>query len=185
VIRIRGAVLVAAAAVLGLFGSPASVVACSPPFNPTIAELGPSQVVLVGTTGAAADGGRLFHVERVYNGPITTTPIVIAFKEGEPVGDCSYPVSPGQHMIIAPVSDPDGRLSADLGTLQAEVTSETGLRYVDEARSLFGTGTVPAPVDAAVTGTDDSGLILLISGVALLATLVTVGVLVARGRSAA
>ena len=46
--------------------------------------------------------GRLFHVERWFNGGPPTTPIVIGFKEGEPIGDCSYPVAAGMHLIIAP-----------------------------------------------------------------------------------
>ena len=120
------------------------VAACSPPFNPTIEELGPAQVVVTGTTGERVAGGRLFHVERWYNGDAAVTPIVIAFKEGEPVGDCSYPVAAGTRLIIAPYME-EGRLSADLGTLQADPDSEVGRRYVEEAIRLFGPGVVPAP----------------------------------------
>jgi len=39
-------------------------VACSPPFQPSIADLGPAQVVVVGTIGERVAAGRLFHVER-------------------------------------------------------------------------------------------------------------------------
>ena len=102
--------------------------------------------MLVGTTGERVDGGRLFHVERAFNATLTT-PVVIAFKEGEPVGDCSYPVDPGQHLIIAPFREPDGRLSADLGTLQADPESEAGVGYLAEAIELFGDGYVPAHAD--------------------------------------
>ena len=86
-----------------LFAAPAA--ACSPPFDPTIAALGPNQMVMVGTTGERVQGGRLFHVERTFNVDSNITPIVIAFKEGEPIGDCSYPVSAGTHLIIAPDRD--------------------------------------------------------------------------------
>lgn len=141
--------LSAAALVLAVAG-PAS--ACSPPFEtPTIRALGPAQVVLVGTTGERVPGGRLFNVERVYNGPVATTPIIIAFKEGEPVGDCSYPVTTGARLIIAPFGQPGGPLSADLGTLQDDPASADGQRYVAEAIELFGPGVVPV---AAPTSTE-------------------------------
>ena len=55
-------------------------------------------------TGNPAPGGRLFHVERAWNADVPTSPIVIAFKEGEPVGDCSYPVAarhPAGHRAVA------------------------------------------------------------------------------------
>ena len=133
------------AVVMGMLGSARPVAACGPPFEPpTIAALGPGQIVVVGTTGAPVVGGRLFHVERWFNGHAAVTPIVIAFKEGEPVGDCSYPVSAGTRLIIAPYME-EGRLSADLGTLQADPDSEAGRRYVEEAIRLFGPGVVPAP----------------------------------------
>jgi hypothetical protein len=136
------------AVVIGILGSARPVSACSPPFNPTIEELGPAQVVVLGTTGERVVGGRLFHVERWYNGDAPVTPIVIAFKEGEPVGDCSYPVSAGTRLIIAPYME-EGRLSADLGTLQANPDSEAGRRYVEEAIRLFGHGVAPAPIPEA------------------------------------
>ena len=132
------------AVVIGSLGTARPVSACSPPFNPTIEELGPAQVVVVGTTGERVVGGRLFHVERWFNGNAPVTPIVIAFKEGEPVGDCSYPVSAGTRLIIAPYME-EGRLAADLGTLQADPDSEAGRRYVEEAIRLFGPGVPPAP----------------------------------------
>ena len=122
---------------------PASALACSPAFNPTIAELGQEQVVLLGETGVPAPGGRLFHVERAWNGDVPTSPIVIAFKEGEPIGDCSYPVAAGTRLVIAPWREPDGTLSANLGTLQADPLSVDGTRYLAETAQLFGSGTVP------------------------------------------
>jgi len=129
-----------------VLAAPSGASACSPPFDPSIRALGPDQIVLVGTTGERVDGGRLFHVERAFNATLTT-PVVIAFKEGEPVGDCSYPVDPGQHLIIAPYREPDGRLRADLGTLQANPESEAGVGYLAEAVELFGDGNVPAEAD--------------------------------------
>lgn len=125
-----------------LFAAP--TVACSPPFDPTIAALGPNHMVMVGTTGERVQGGRLFHVDRTFNVDSNITPIVIAFKEGEPIGDCSYPVNAGTHLIIAPERAPDGRLTANLATLQADPDSEAGRRYLAEAESLFGPGMVPA-----------------------------------------
>lgn len=137
---------VAGLVVVGVCLSPAAALACSPPFeDPTIRALGPDQLVVIGTTGERVPGGRLFHVERWFNWPDPGTPIVIAFKEGEPMGDCSYPVAIGTHLIIAPLRQPDGRLSADLGTLQADPTTDAGRRYVAEAIALFGPGVVPEP----------------------------------------
>ena len=117
---------------------PAGAAACSPPCEePTIKALGPRQVVVVGTIGEKLAAGRVFHVERWFNGG-TSSRIVIAFKEGEPVGDCSYLVSEGQRLIIAPDMNPDGSLAAILPTLQADLESELGRRYVGEATALFG-----------------------------------------------
>jgi hypothetical protein len=140
--RILVAVLASVAAALGLTSA---AMACSPPFNPTIRALGPQQVVVVGTIGERVPGGRLFHVQRAYNGPVVATPIVIAFKEGEPLGDCSYPVAAGQALIIAPERDVDGHLSANLATLQAPPDSDLGRTYIAEAIQLFGPGVVPPP----------------------------------------
>ena len=65
--RIR-LLFVAVAAVVAVSIAPGSGVACSPPFGqPTIAELAPQQVVLLGVTGAKVPAGRLFHVERAWN----------------------------------------------------------------------------------------------------------------------
>ena len=122
--------------------------ACSPPFDPSIEALGPSQLVVVGTTGERVERGRLFHVERWFNGPAPMTPIVIAFKEGEPIGDCSYPVAAGTHLIIAPMRLEDGSLYADLGTLQADPATEQGRAYVAEAERLFGPGLVPVAAES-------------------------------------
>ena len=133
--------------VLAVFAAPESAVACSPVFNPTIAALGPEQVVVVGRVGEKVAGGRVFYVERWFNGGEPMTPIVIRFKEGEPVGDCSYPVATGEHKLIAPMLEADGTLYADLGTLQADPDSIEGRKYVAEAIALFGQGVVPVPVD--------------------------------------
>jgi hypothetical protein len=153
--------------------------ACSPPFNPTIEALGPSQVVVVGTIGERVNGGRLFHVERSFNGP-STTPIVIAFKEGEPVGDCSYPVHAGERLIIAPFMEDGGRLSADLGTLQARPDSPDGLRYLSEAEALFGPGMVPGESEPRQDGV--SNLVVVALGIGALVA-VTFLVVVWRART--
>ena len=77
---------------LVLFVRPSSAAACSPLFDPpTIADVGPAQVVVVGMTGERVAGGRLFHVTRWFNGQGAVTPIVIAFKEGPSSGDCGLP----------------------------------------------------------------------------------------------
>lgn len=128
---------------------PSTVAACSPVFNPTIAALGPRQLVVVGTVGERVQGGRLFHVERWFNGGAPITPIVIAFQEGEPVGDCSYPVATGERKIIAPEMEAGGRLSANFATLQGNPDTD-GRRWVEEATALFGPGVVPEPLDGAV-----------------------------------
>lgn len=124
----------------------APVVACSRVQDATIAALGPQQVVLVGRTGEPVPGGRAFHVERWFNGSGPAT-ITIAFKEGEPVGDCSYRVHAGWHLVIAPLRNADGTLAADLGTLQADVDSDAGRGYIAEAERLFGPGIVPASAE--------------------------------------
>ncbi len=142
----RRALALTAAGWIALLAWPSSAAACSPPFErPTIRALGPAQLVVVGTVGERVPGGRLFHVERWFNGGEPETPIVIGFKEGEPVGDCSYPVSSGERKIIAPSREPDGSLYADLATLQADPASEEGRRYIDESTTLFGPGVVPEP----------------------------------------
>lgn len=151
--RYRHPVLAASAAgaatLLGLTVGIVPVAACSQPPDPNIEELGPQQVVLLGRIGDPVPGGRAFHVERWFNatGPAVVT---IAFKEGEPIGDCSYRVTAGTPLVIAPVMEPGGRLSADLGTLQASPLSPEGVAYVEEANRLFGPGSPPVggPVDA-------------------------------------
>lgn len=140
----RRFVLTVAPPLLAALAATTPVLACSPAFEePTIAALGPDQVVVVGTIGAKVDGGRRFHVERWFNPGPPQAEIVIAFKEGEPVGDCSYPVSEGQRLIIAPDRDDFGTLSAALFTLQADPATDVGLRYLAEAVALFGPGVVP------------------------------------------
>jgi hypothetical protein len=127
----------------------APVLACSPLENPTIRALGPNQLVVVGRVGEQVPGGRAFHVERWFNGAQPATPILIAFKEGEPVGDCSYPVTTGEVKIIAPYLAADGRLSADLSTLQADPSTDLGRAYITEATALFGPGIIPPPAALA------------------------------------
>jgi hypothetical protein len=134
--------------------------ACSPPFlEPTVTALAEGAVVLVGTTGDKVDDGRLFYVERVYGRDISASPIVIAFMEGEPIGDCSYPMSSGVHLVIAPDRDADGSLHADLVTLQADPNSDLGRRYVAEARARYGDGIVPTGQQAPA-GLPPFGLVL-------------------------
>ena len=160
--------------------TPTVILACSPPFEePTIRALGPAQVVVVGTTGERVAGGRAFHVERWFNGDMPPRGLlVIAFKEGEPVGDCSYPVSAGTRLIIAPYQEADGRLSADLATLQADPASDVGQRYLAEASALFGPGVAPpAPPDIGDVG-QPPWLVILVGLVVALG----VAVLAARRR---
>ena len=160
-----------------------ATLACSPSFEePTIRALGPAQVVVMGTIGDRVAGGRLFHVERSYNGGVTATPIVIAFKEGEPVGDCSYPVSTGASLIIAPYREPDGRLTADLGTLQADPSSDAGRRYVAEATTLFGPGVVPPAASVAPESSPAPDVRLLVVALAASVGLVFMVVLIVARR---
>ncbi len=133
-----GAVLLAGTITAG------TALACSPPFEePSVSALPEGAVVVVGTTGDKVVDGRLFYVERVYSGDVSATPIVIAFKEGEPIGDCSYPMSSGVHLVIAPDREEDGTLSANLGTLQADPNGDLGRRLVAQARARYGDGAVP------------------------------------------
>jgi hypothetical protein len=133
-----GAILLAGTVTAG------PALACSPPFEePSVTTLADGAVVIVGTTGEKVINGRLFYVERAFSGDVPNSPIVIAFKEGEPVGDCSYPMSSGVHLVIAPDQDADGTLRADLVTLQADPNSELGRRYLAEARARYGDGSVP------------------------------------------
>ena len=169
---------------LASFAFPVTTIACSPPFNPTIAALGPRQVVVVGTVGERIAGGRLFHVERWYNGGAPITPIVIAFQEGEPVGDCSYPVATGERKIIAPEMEAGGRLSANFATLQGNPDSD-GRRWVEEAEALFGPGVVPEPVDGAgdpVPASDELPAEVVIAAV-VLALAAVVGLAARWGRT--
>jgi hypothetical protein len=110
--------------------APSTALACSPPFDPSIEALGPDQVVVVGTIGESMPGGRHFRVSRWFNGVDPRADLVIAFKEGDPVGDCSYHPTIGQPMIIAPFVEGNGRLSADLATLQAPIGSDEATRFV-------------------------------------------------------
>jgi len=164
---------------------PAGASACSPEFEPTIAKLGPDQVVVVGTTGERVAGGRIFNVSRWFNGEKPVTPILIDFKEAkEAIGDCSYPVSAGTDLIIAPYFAEDGRLHADLATLQADPSSEQGQKYIAEAISLFGPGAVPPPApDVAPVPDRGSGLEIGYVVLALAAgALLVLGILTVVGR---
>ena len=73
------------------------------------------------------------------------------------------------------------RLSADLGTLQANPDSETGRRYLAEAVARFGPGIVPAqttPEPAETASGPDVTLAVVGVGlglVALLGTIVAIG----------
>lgn len=171
VLRALAGVVVVFAASLG---AARPVAACSPPFEPTIAKLGPNQMVLLGVTGDRVPSGRVFHVERQWNVDSNTSPIVIAFKEGDPVGDCSYPVAAGQRLIIAPDVEPDGRLSANLATLQADPNSEDGRRYIAEAHALFGEGTVPVETRSP----DDVGRAIGLVALAVFGTLAIAAIVV-------
>ena len=167
-----------AGVLVAMSASPA--LSCSPPFDPSIEALGPAQLVVVGTTGERVERGRLFHVERWFNGAAPMTPIVIAFKEGEPIGDCSYPVAAGMHLIIAPMRLEDGSLYADLGTLQADPATEQGRAFVAEAEQLFGPGLVPVAAGAGDDpGADPIGplvLGLVVGGAIGLVAAIAVGV---------
>lgn len=108
---------------------------------------------------------------------------MIAFKEGEPIGDCSYPVSRGQSLIIAPNREANGTLSADLGTLQADPSSDLGRTYVAEATQLFGPGVVPQPAAGAASSGPGPGVGVVLAALACtVALLFTAVVLLARRR---
>ena len=138
----------AATVVAGVIGlllvatSPA--VACSVAGDMAIKDLGPDQIVLVGTIGDRVAGGRVFNVERVYNGP-PTAQIFIAFREGQ-YDDCTYEATEGTRLVIAPDRGDNGRLRADLGTIKADPASDDGRRYIAEATALFGPGIAPGTV---------------------------------------
>jgi hypothetical protein len=152
---VRAALVVAGWLALAVTVPASPALGCSPPFQPpTIAQLGPDQVVVMGRIGAKVPLGRLFLVERWFNGVMPHTPIVIAFKEGEPVGDCGYPVHEGDRLIIAPLMLPEG-LYADLTTLQADPDSAQGQGYLAEATSLFGDGVVPPSAPPLATPAAD------------------------------
>jgi hypothetical protein len=161
----------AGAALAGFLGllAPSTALACSPPFDPSIEALGPDQVVVVGTIGEPMPGGRHFRVSRWFNGPDPRADLLIAFKEGDPVGDCSYHPTIGEPMLIAPYLEGNGRLSADVATLQAPIGSDEATRYVAEAERLFGPGTVMHPAEVPA---EDSSLPWFVSvGAVVLAVL--------------
>ncbi len=169
-------ILAIAAIVVGWLATGSAALACSPVQNPTIEALGPAQLVLVGTTGDRVETGRLFFVDRAFNGDVPTSPIVIAFQEGEPVGDCSYPVAAGTRLIIAPEMGPGGGLSANLATLQADPASESGRRYLGEAERLFGPGSAPRQVARPTASQPLIVVVLFIAIGAALVAGVVVGV---------
>jgi len=150
-----------------------STLACSPPFvPPSLRDVAPTQVVVLGTIGERVAEGRLFHVERWFNGDQPSTPIVIAFKEGPAVGDCTYPVTTGERLIIAPAMGADGTFAADLGTLQADPDSKDGRRYLAEASARFGPGLAPPAAqdpEPAATPPPDLRLVLALVAAAVAA----------------
>jgi hypothetical protein len=176
--------LAALSAVVLVAGGVATTSACSPLFEqPTIAALGPDAVVVVGTIGEQVDGGRLFHVQRAFSGGVTSTPMVIAFKEGPAIGDCSYPVTQGARLLIATVRDADGRVPVDLVTLQADPATPDGQRYLAEATALFGPGTVPTPLTSPEPPAPSIALVVLV-GFATIAVAVLSWRAVRRSRAA-
>lgn len=148
-------------------GAAGPALACSPPSPAlTVTALPEGAVVLVGTTGDRVEGGRLFYVESAYAGNIPRSPIVIAFKEGKPVGDCSYPMSSGVRLVIAPYQEADGSLHADLATLQADPGSTLGRAFIAQARERYGDGVVPAGTTAPIPAVPGGGLHLAIAAMA-------------------
>ena len=181
----RGTLLLFAVA-FASFIAPTSASACSPPPDPTIEALGPGQVVVLGTIGERVPGGRLFHVERWYNGGgPRLTPILIAFQEGEPVGDCSYIVSTGTRLIIAPDMDADGRLSANIATIQGDPATPEGRKWVDEATRLFGAGVVPESVEPPAAADPGIAFESVVALIAASAAVLSAGVWWWRRRSVA
>ncbi len=169
---VRGLLVTTFAVAAGLV-SATPVAACSPLEDPpTLVDMPHDQLVVVGTTGDPAPGGRWFHVERWFNGGEPVAAIVIAFKEGEPIGDCSYPVAKGTRLIIAPDVNEQGRPAAAIYTLQAPPDSPEGQAYLAEAIALYGPGVLPprAPEPAPTPLT-----ILDILPVLLVGVLVAVG----------
>ena len=164
-----------------VLAAPSTALACSPPVDNTVAGRGPDAVVLVGTTGEPAPGGRLFHVERVYNGPhVTESPIVIAFKEGEPIGDCSYPMEAGRHLVIVPEVDSNGMPRAGFATLQADPDSAEGRAIIADAETLFGPGVVPLSVVDPTPDGDPVPCLLIAAVVGIIALGAVVLLLIVR-----
>jgi hypothetical protein len=176
--RVVAIALWASMSALWLTATAGTTVACSPPSpEPTVTALPAGAVVLVGTTGDKVEGGRLFYVERVFAGNVPTSPIVIAFKEGAPVGDCSYPMSSGVHLVIAPNEEPDGSLHADLATLQAGPASALGKEFIAQAQARYGDGVVPSgPTAPASAGGDPRlGLVVAVGAAAFVVWIVLRG----------
>ena len=106
-------------------------------------KLRPRPVVLIGTTGGPGRGWTGVPCRALVQPHQSPATIAIAFNEDEPIGDCSYPIIPGMHMVLAQYQDVPGRLSADLGTLQAHPDSDLQRQYIAEAERLFETGSAP------------------------------------------
>jgi hypothetical protein len=131
----------------------------------------------MGTIGEPVAGGRRFLVDRWFNGRQPAASITIAFMEGPATGDCSYPVATGTRLIIAPEIQ-DGRLAANLVTLQADPTTEVGLAYIAEATALYGPGIAFEPGLPSSTAPDVPNPASKPEPRLLLATLAVAGLLV-------
>lgn len=106
-------------------------------------------------------------------------------QEGEAIGDCSYPITTGATLIIAPYREADGRLSANLVTLQADPTTDLGRRYVAEATALYGPGVVLPPAAAVVPDPQPSpDLTVLLVAIGVAVTLVFAVVMLLARRPA-
>jgi hypothetical protein len=76
-----------------------------------------------------------------------------------------------------------GRLSADLGTLQADPESEAGIAYLAEAVQLFGSGAVPAESDTTATASGTDAVPTLLIGATVILGLILVTAFALRART--
>ena len=151
---------------------PGTALGCSAMYISSLADLGKDQIFLVGTIGERFAGVRTFHVERSFNGTVPASEIVIVFKEGPPIGDCSYYPVAGTRVFIAPYREADGRLHAVVVTIQVHPDSEAGKAYIAEVMALYGPGNVPPEgVADGLPSTTHVGSFVTV-GVANVATLV-------------
>ena len=121
--------------------APATVLACSC-LQQTVNDLPADAIVIIGRVGERSGGARPLAVERWFNGPGMTDVLVIAFQEGEPIGDCSYPVATGERKFIVP--DREGAmLISHLCTMQAPVDTDYGRELIAAATAHYGPGVVP------------------------------------------